>query len=336
VCSKRELFSHYDQEVRAGTQLRPGESDAGVARPVPGAALGVALSSDGNPWYGEIDPYWGGANAVAEAVRNVVATGARPRALTDCLNFGNPEKPAVFRDFEEAVRGIADAARGIGTVELDDGTALPFVSGNVSLYNESSTGRAVPPSPIVCCLGVLPDASKAVGVRLAAAGDRIVLVGERRDELGGSAAAQVLGQLDRGRVPTADFAAERRYAGAVLAAIEAGAVRAAHDVSGGGLVVALAEMMLGSWGKVELGLEIDIRAVESRGDFERLFSETGAYLLEVRPGPLPEAIRTVAHLELGRVTEARELRVRGEAGEIVLGAAELEEAWGRSFREVVG
>jgi phosphoribosylformylglycinamidine synthase len=336
VSSKRELFSHYDQEVRAGTQLRPGEADAGVARPMPGAALGVALSSDGNPWYGEIDAYWGGANAVVEAVRNVVATGARPRALTDCLNFGNPEKPAVFRDFEESVRGIADAARGLGTLELDDGTALPFVSGNVSFYNESSTGRAVPPSPIVCCLGVLPDAAKAAGVRLAAVGDRIVLVGERRDELGGSSAAQVLGQLDRGRVPTADFAAERRCAIAVLAAIEAGAVRAAHDVSGGGLVTALAEMMLGAWARVDLGLEIDVRGIGSRGDFERLFSETGAYVVEIADGPLPEPIAAVPHIELGWVTASRELRIRGETGEIVLGAAELEEAWGRSFREVLG
>ncbi|MGH2570532.1 MAG: AIR synthase-related protein, partial [bacterium] len=139
----------------------------------------------------------------------------------------------------------------------------------------------------------------------------------------------------RGQVPTADFAAERRCARAVLAAIEAGAVCAAHDVSSGGLVTALAEMMLGSWAKVELGLEIDVRGIESRGDFERLFSETGAYVLEVVPG-FPESLAAVPHVELGRVTERRELRIRSESGEIVLGADELEERWGRSFREVLG
>jgi phosphoribosylformylglycinamidine synthase len=335
VSSKRELFSHYDQEVRGGTSFRPGESDAGVARPVAGAAFGVTLSSDGNPHYGEIDPYWGGANAVVEAVRNVVATGGRPRALTDCLNFGNPENPEVFRDFVEAVRGIADAARGLGTLELREEEPLPFVSGNVSFYNESATGRAVPPSPIVCCLGVLPDARTATGVKVTAAGNRIVLIGERRDELGGSAAAQVLGQLDRGRVPTARFEVERDCAKVVLELIEVGVVRAAHDVSGGGLVTALAEMMLGSWARVELGLEIDVRPLPGASDFARLFSETGAYLVEMADGPLPAELAGVPHVELGWVTHGRELKLRGEAGEIRLTAEELEEAWGRSFRELM-
>ncbi|MCA9750587.1 MAG: phosphoribosylformylglycinamidine synthase subunit PurL, partial [Gemmatimonadetes bacterium] len=154
IASKRELYSHYDQEVRGETYFRPGEADAGVSLPVPGAPIGVALAADGNPRYGELDAWCGGATAIAESVRNVVCVGARPRALTDCLNFGNPEKPEVYRDFVDAVRGLSDAARGIGTLELDEPEALPFVSGNVSLYNESSTGRAVPPSPIVCCLGV--------------------------------------------------------------------------------------------------------------------------------------------------------------------------------------
>ncbi len=337
VASKRELFSHYDQEVRGGTYFRPGESDAGVACPVPGAPFGVALAVDGNPWIGERSAYWGGAQAVLESVRNVVAAGARPRCLTDCLNFGNPEKPEVFRDLVDAVRGMSDAARGLGTIELDDASIpLPFVSGNVSLYNESSTGRGVPPSPIVCCLGVLPDASKALGVRLAAPGDRLVLVGVRRDELGGSEAARLLGQLDRGRVPTADFALERRLARAVLAAAEAGRVRAAHDVSGGGLFTACAEMMLGARGRCDLGLDLDLGGLPAGSDLALLFSETGAYLLEVSgEGALPPSFEDVPHTVLGRVTAEPHLSVETGRGAYEWSAAELEAAWGGSFAAAI-
>ncbi len=332
IASKRELFSHYDQEVRGGTLFRPGEAGAGVARPVPDAPLGVALSVDGNPRHCELDPYRGGALAVAEAVRNVVATGGRPRALTDCLNFGNPEKPEVYRDLVDAIRGMADAARGIGTIELDDANvALPFVSGNVSLYNESSTGRAVPPSPIVCCLGVLPDASKAVGLRLQSAGNRLVVVGKRDVALGGSEAASILGQSGRGDVPDVDFALERRAARVMLRLIEAGRVRAATDVAAGGLVVALAEMMLGSWGRVELGVDVDVRALPGANDFERLFSETGGYVIEVGDDVAASDLAGLPFFELGRVTSDRVLRVHGSEAVTALEAVAIEEAWGRSF-----
>jgi phosphoribosylformylglycinamidine synthase len=234
------------------------------------------------------------------------------------------------------VEGLSDAAKGLGTLELEEPHPLPFISGNVSFYNESSTGNAVPPSPIVCCLGVLPDASTAVGLRLAAAGDRIVLVGERRVELGGSEAAHRLGQDERGHVPTADFEQERRYARAVLALAEEGSVAAAHDVSSGGLLVALAEMMLGSWGRVELGVRVDLDRLPEGGAFDKLFSETGAYLLELAPGEgLPEALTGLSAVVLGTVTEAKELRVGGEGVDLVLEASELEESWGRSFRKVM-
>ncbi len=206
----------------------------------------------------------------------------------------------------------------------------------MSLYNESSTGRGVPPSPIVCCLGVLPDASKALGVRLAHAGDRLVLVGRRRDELGGSEAARLLRQSDRGRVPTADFAEERRLARAVLRAVEAGAPHAAHDISTGGLFVAAAEMMLGAWGRVDLGLDLDLSGIEAASDLSLLFSETGAYLVEVEgDGPLPAALLDVPHAVLGRVTDDRRLRMRTKHNALEWSASELEEAWGRSFEKAI-
>jgi phosphoribosylformylglycinamidine synthase len=352
IASKRELFSHYDQEVRGAAFFRPGEADAGVALPVAGAKFGVALACDGNPRYGAIDAYWGGANAVVEAVRNVVATGARPRALTDCLNFGNPEKPEVFRDFREAVRGMADAARGLGTLELEGDEPLPFVSGNVSLYNESSSGRAVPPSPIVCCLGVVVDASRAVGSRLRAAGDLLFLVGERKVELGGSEVARLLGQEERGTVPEPSFALERRVGKALLRLAEAGRIAACHDVSSGGLLTCLAEMMLGSWGRVDLGLDIDIAPLAGRCDFEKLFSESGAYLIEIasdapigHPSPAKTPgeeraadefadLTAVPCVELGRVVKEKRLLITGEAT-WAWEAAELERAWGGSFRKLM-
>jgi phosphoribosylformylglycinamidine synthase len=159
-----------------------------------------------------------------------------------------------------------------------------------------------------------------------------VLVGRRKRELGGSEVAWILGQRERGEVPEPDFALERRCGKAVLALAEAGELLSAHDVSAGGLVATLAEMMLGAWGRVELGLDVDLSVLPG-DDFERLFTETGAYVLELPEGNRwPEPLRDVPHVLLGRVTEARELRLRGE-GELVLGAEELEAAWGRSFAE---
>ncbi|GJM44910.1 MAG: phosphoribosylformylglycinamidine synthase subunit PurL [Gemmatimonadota bacterium] len=333
IASKRELFSHYDQEVRGGTFFRPCEAGAGVALPIPGSTIGVALSADGNPRYGERHAYRGGACAVAEAVRNVVVTGARPRALTDCLNFGNPEKPEHYRDFLDSVRGLSDAARGIGTVELDHHEPLPFVSGNVSFYNESTNGNAVPPSPIVCCVGVLPDASRAVGVRLQSAGNRILLVGARERELGGSEAGRLLDQSDRGSVPNPDFARERITAQAMLAAIEAGHVASGQDVASGGVFTALAEMMLGSWAHVRLGLDVDLSALGPDDDFGRMFSETGAYLVEIR-GDVPAEFAQVPHAVIGTVTDTRELVFRGDK-EYRWSAEELEESWGRAFARVM-
>ena len=336
IASKRDLFSHYDQEVRGGAFLRPGEADAGVALPVPGAPLGVALSVDGNPRYGERNAYWGGANAVLESARNVVAAGAWPRALTDCLNFGNPERAEVYRDFRDAVRGMSDAARGFGTLERP-GEPLPFVSGNVSFYNESSTGRAIPPSPIVCCLGVAPDARRCRAIALERVGSRVVRVGHGRDELGGSEAARILHQEERGRVPTADFGAEATFARAVLECIEAGSVGGSHDISSGGLFTALAEMLLGPRGSMERGLAVDIRALPGRGDFEKLFSETGAYLLEVPgDGPLPPSLAEVPCEVVGTVTDQPGLRILGDSGEYEFSAQELESAWRDSFAEVAG
>ncbi|TPW01076.1 MAG: phosphoribosylformylglycinamidine synthase, partial [bacterium] len=152
--------------------------------------MGVAVSVDGNPRYGRLDPWRGGATAVAEAMRNVAAVGATPHALTDCLNFGNPEDPEVFHEFRESVRGLGEAARRLG-LKGEPGAPVPFVSGNVSLYNFSATGRAIPPSPIVACFGILEDYSRAVGQTARRSRSLLVLVGDRRAEFGGSIAMEL-------------------------------------------------------------------------------------------------------------------------------------------------
>ena len=154
--------------------LRPGEADASVIAPLPGRMTGLAFSVDGNPFYGLIDPYQGGALGVCEAARNVAAVGAVPATITDCLNYGNPEVEEVFWEFSEGVRGIGDACRGIGHL-AHEGSPLPVVSGNVSFYNQSESGKSIPPSPVLCCVGVVEDYSKCRSIQFKEEGDTLYL-----------------------------------------------------------------------------------------------------------------------------------------------------------------
>ncbi|MBM3500580.1 MAG: phosphoribosylformylglycinamidine synthase subunit PurL, partial [Armatimonadetes bacterium] len=232
VCSREYIYRAYDTEVQGNAVIRPGEADAGVCAPLEGCAAGVALSMDGNPAYGAISPYWAGANAVAEACRNVAAVGAMPAGLTDCLNYGNPETPTAFWEFREGVRGIAEAARQIG-LKTHPGEPVPVVSGNVSLYNESATGRAVEPSGIIACVGVMADCSKAITMQLKHSGDALYLVGPRYDECGGSAYYQALDLGLGANVPQVRWDAQRAAISGILDAIDAGLLAACHDISDG-------------------------------------------------------------------------------------------------------
>ncbi|MEO6462910.1 MAG: AIR synthase-related protein, partial [Candidatus Eisenbacteria bacterium] len=256
LCSREPLYRHYDPEVRGVTFLRPGEADAGAIAALPGAPFGLAVAVDGNPRLGRLDPFLGAARAVGEAARNVAATGAWPWCLTDCLNYGRPEDPAVMGALEAGLEGLSAAARGLGTLPSlaagDDvlawaamvrGTlpALPFVSGNVSLYNEDQAGRAVPPSPIVACFGRLPDLSLHSTPGLKDDGDVLLLVGPRRGALGGSVFAARHGRTGD-PLPAFDAVGERADLALVVAAHARGLVTAAHDVSDGGVIQALAEM----------------------------------------------------------------------------------------------
>jgi len=314
--SREYLFRHYDSEVQGRTWLRPGEGDAAVVRVHPAHALGLAFAVGGNPFWCESDPELGARHAVAEAARNVACAGGRPWALTDCLNFGHPEEPRVMGDFEATLEGLAVAAESLGQL-ASHGHPLPFVSGNVSLYNQSGD-RAVPPSPIVMCAGVVRDLTTATGLSLRRAGDFLVLVGEPRDELTGSAYLRDVLRERAGAPPTLDLAREARLQELAVLAAEGRWARAAHDVSDGGLAVALAEMALATPVERPLGIEVDFENLEAPIVLA-MFSERPGIVFEVSPeraARLFQAARDRSLLAwpIGTVTEQPLLRARLPGG----------------------
>ncbi|HTZ02372.1 MAG TPA: phosphoribosylformylglycinamidine synthase subunit PurL [Xanthobacteraceae bacterium] len=234
LCSKRWVWEQYDHVILGNTVQRPG-GDAAVVRVNEGPKA-LALTSDVTPRYCEADSYTGGAQAVAEAWRNLTAVGARPLAVTDNLNFGNPERPEIMGQFVGCVRGIGEACRALD---------FPVVSGNVSLYNETN-GRAILPTPTIGGVGLIADFTTAMTLAFKAEGEAILLIGESRGWLGQSIYLRDLCGREDGAPPPVDLAAERRHGDFVRKLIEDGAVTAVHDVSDGGLIVALAEMAMAS------------------------------------------------------------------------------------------
>ena len=249
IASKRWVFEQYDSTVQAGTVVAPG-GDAGVLR-VRGTGFGLAVKTDCNARYVYLDPYEGGKATVAEAARNVACTGARPLGITDCLNFGNPERPGVFYQFTQACRGIADACRAFDT---------PVTGGNVSFYNESPTG-AVDPTPVVGMVGLLSHVERAVPSSVRVSSDVVFILGATREELGGSAYWEAVHDFVGGRPPRVDLAAERRLVDLLVTAADRGLLRSAHDCAQGGLAIALAEVAMGGpYQEAGFGLDVDLTA----------------------------------------------------------------------------
>ena len=232
LCSQRWVFEQYDHVILGNTVQRPG-GDAAVVR-INDGPKALALTADVTPRYCEADPFEGGKQAVAEAWRNLNAVGARPLALTDNLNFGNPERPEIMGQLVGAIRGIGEAARALD---------FPIVSGNVSLYNETN-GSAILPTPTIGGVGLLDDFTKSMTLAFKAEGEAILLVGEAKGWLGQSLYLRDVCGREEGAPPPVDLAAERRHGEFVRALIRDGLVTAAHDVSDGGLLVALAEMAM--------------------------------------------------------------------------------------------
>ena len=328
IADKAPVYQHYDSEVQARAVLRPGEADAAVEILVPGHAVALAASIGSNSRLGTIDPYLGGVWAVVEAVRNVACVGAAPLAVTDCLNYGDPEDPAVFWEFKEGVRGIGDACREL---KIAGDFGVPVVSGNVSFYNQSENGAAIAPTPIVSCAGCLENASRARDMSFKKDGSRIVLLGNIHSQIAGSEYERLYGAPDDAVPPGVDFVSETTLARVLISAFERGLVEGAHDISQGGLLVTVAEMWLKSGGK--LGVTLDMREMIDPDVplAHQLFSEYGGIVVEVTEssyeGLLGMALNGgVPFYELGETTAGTSMSVKIPEGEFEVSFEDAAEA----------
>ena len=262
LASKRWVFQQYDSTIRASTAIGPG-GDGGMLR-VPGTTLGIAVATDGNARYVKLDPYEGGKAAVAEAARNVAVTGAKPIGITNCLNFGSPERAEVFFEFSEACRGMSDACRALQT---------PVTGGNVSFYNENPLG-AIDPTPVVGMVGVIDDVKNAVPSHFQSPGDLILLAGTTRGHLGGSAYWRVVLDTVGGSPPPVDLDVEHRLIKFLVEAASKKLLNSAHDVSEGGLGMAVVEACIGGpYANKPFGATIDLSSLAGLSVPEALFGE---------------------------------------------------------------
>jgi phosphoribosylformylglycinamidine synthase len=279
IASKEWVYEQYDHMVRLNTLVLPG-SDAAVIR-IKDTKKAVALSVDCNSRFCYLDPYEGAAIAVAESSRNVVCSGATPIGLTNCLNFGNPEKPEIMWQFEQAVCGMGDAC-----LYFD----IPVVSGNVSLYNETK-GEAIFPTPTVAVVGLIEDQSKVMTAGFKQAGHCIGLIGFTMEELGGSEYLKVLFDRNEGKPPVLDRKHEKQVQEFCLELIQKGLIQSAHDCSEGGLAIAVAESCF-SAKEEALGATLELEST-LRGD-ALLFGETQSRIIISFPEELTDQIEDLA------------------------------------------
>ncbi|MBZ0160396.1 phosphoribosylformylglycinamidine synthase subunit PurL [Candidatus Methylomirabilis sp.] len=317
LCCKERIWERYDHMLFLGTIVGPG-SDAVVLR-LPGGRRAIALSVDGNGRYCAVNPHRGAMIAVAEAARNVVCAGGEPLAITNCLNFGNPERTEIMWQFVEAVKGIGEACRALQT---------PVTGGNVSLYNETS-GKAIFPTPMIGMVGLLDDVAYATGQWFKAEGDLVALLGETREELGVSEYLSVRFGLVQGEPPLLDLVRERNIQRTCLEAIRSGMIRSAHDCSDGGLAVALAEACLGGPGTP---IGVDVRLNETIRPDALLFGESQSRIivsLKESDWPRLEKIAEAHRVPVQRlgIVGGTRLRLRGPTCELDLSIEEVEKAW---------
>ncbi|MDQ0163231.1 phosphoribosylformylglycinamidine synthase subunit PurL [Bacillus alveayuensis] len=311
IASKEWVYDQYDYMVRTNTVVAPG-SDAAVLR-IRGTNKALAMTTDCNSRYVYLDPEIGGKIAVAEAARNIVCSGAIPLAITDCLNFGSPEKPDIFWQLEKAVDGMSEACRMLNT---------PVIGGNVSLYNETN-GTAVYPTPVVGMVGLIEDMAHITTQHFKNEGDLIYLIGEAKQEFAGSELQKLLEGKIFGKAPSIDLNVEMSRLEQILTAIKKGLIQSAHDVSEGGLSVALAECLMGS---NTLGVDV----VLSGDKLAQLFSETQSrFIVSVKEENKEQFEQFVEATLIGKVTNSGELLIKHESGEELIKASidELTRAW---------
>ena len=334
MASREPIYEQYDKQVQGRIYTETGLADSGVMAPFNSKNypeeirnVGIALSTDHNPRYGLVDPYWGGINAVVEAMRNVAAVGATPHALSDCLCFGNPEKPHQMWEFVEGVRGVADACHTI-TLKDNPEHATPIIAGNVSFYNESKNG-AIPPSPIVSCLGRIKDVNKTVPAHFQNSDSVILMVGVRKDELGGSVYYSLFNELGS-NLPKPDLEEVKHQIFALTDCIDDGLVLSCHDIADGGVASAISEMTFGN----SIGCNVKIESDLSPDKI--LFSETGGFILEILPKNI-NALKSVFSnygldvFEIGS-TGGKSIEINGIAN---ISVSEAKDIWTNGLRKLL-
>ncbi len=332
IANKEWVIRCYDHEVRGNTVIKPLQGkigkethgDAAVLKPLEHSYQGLALTTDVNPFFMEIDPYRGACSVIDEVCRNLVAVGAKPHSFADCLNFGNPEKPAQLGDFYEAAKGLGDTAKALG---------IPYVSGNVSFYNESEAG-AIPPTPTVLGVGIVKDIRKCVTADFKGEGESIYVIGDTKAEFGGSAYLKLL-KGESAVVPKVDFNGLKKSIASLLGAMDKRLITACHDLSDGGLGVGIAEMSIGG----DIGAEIDITNIaDIRGDF-KLFSESNTrWLVEVKEGEeeVFENMMDAPSYKLGKVGGSR-LRIVDRSNILVdIEVEKIRKAWNDTLWNLMG
>jgi len=298
IASKEWVYDQYDYMVRTSTVVAPG-SDAAVVR-IRGTKKALAMTTDCNARYLYLDPEVGGKIAVAEAARNIVCSGAEPLAITDNLNFGNPEKPEIFWQIEKAADGISEACLALNA---------PVIGGNVSLYNETN-GTAIYPTPVIGMVGLIKDTKNITTQSFKAAGDLIYVLGETKAEFGGSELQKMLEGFISGKAPSLNLEVEKTYQQAVLEAIRIGVVESAHDLAEGGLAVAVAESLISSNG---LGAKVTV----TEDAVTALFSESQSrFLLSIKPENKETFEKLVPATLVGEVTDSAVLTI--SQGETIL------------------
>ena len=333
MASREPVFEQYDKQVQGRTQMETGVADAGVMAPFNSEKypseirdVGIALSTDHNPRHGLINPYWCGVNSVVEAMRNVAAVGTTPHAITDCLCFGSPENPHQMWDFVESVRGITEACHAI-TLKDNPDHPTPIIAGNVSFYNESKSG-AIPPSPIVSCLGRIQDVNKIIPMHFQKSDSIILMVGERKDELGGSVYYSLYNELGI-NLPMPDLKEVKNQIFALNNCIEKRLVLSCHDIADGGVASAVAEMTFGN----EIGC--DIKIINDLRTDKTLFSETGGFVLELSMNNI-EAVQSIFSnygIELIKIGSTNNSGVMIFNSVVKLSVKKVKDAWTNGLRE---
>lgn len=355
IACRAPVYESYDKNIQALSVIEAGQADAGVIAPLRNREdipeefqkLGVALSADANPLYGQIDPYWQAANAVIESCRNVASVGATPWCITDCLNYGTPEKPDQMWEFVMGVKGVSDVLKGIG-LKGHEATPLPCISGNVSLYNASEKG-SIAPQAVISTLGRMEDCARAIDQKLKASGNHLFMIGPRKNELGGSAYYNLFGELGA-NLPKPDFKQVSKEISAVTDLISQDLVESCHDISDGGLGVAIAEMCLGGNADGAIGAKIVISTIGERPEKKqkrikplrtdtKLFSETGGFVLEIKRKNINKAKKLAASagiplIKLGVTTKNKKFVVFDFGKEVLnVKLAQMRQAWANGLRE---